>query len=146
MTTCPCSGSTSGSTPTTSAIRTADPTTSKPGGTSSTGKRSRRGSTQLASRRAIRFERGRVPGGDVHPVPLPRSQATRMQRVEATSPTDGQLIERIATGDRSAFEELYGRYARAVLGLAIRRLGDRGRAEDATQDAFVAIWRSARTY
>ena len=69
-----------------------------------------------------------------------------MQLVELAQPTDGQLIARIAGGDRRAFEELYGRYARAVLGLALRRLGDRGRAEDATQDAFVAIWRSARTY
>jgi RNA polymerase sigma-70 factor (ECF subfamily) len=60
--------------------------------------------------------------------------------------TDGQLIARIADGDRPAFEELYRRYARAVLGLALRRLGDRGRAEDAAQEAFVAIWRSARTY
>ena len=60
--------------------------------------------------------------------------------------TDGQLIERVADGDRPAFEELYRRYGRAVLGLALRRLGDRGRAEDAAQDAFVAIWRSARTY
>ena len=69
-----------------------------------------------------------------------------MQRVDPTEPSDGELIERIAGGDRSAFEELYGRYARTVLGLAMRRLGDRGRAEDATQDAFIAIWRSARTY
>ena len=69
-----------------------------------------------------------------------------MQRVELPQPTDGQLIVRIARGDRDAFEELHGRYARAVLGLALRRLGDRGRAEDATQDAFVAIWRSARTF
>jgi RNA polymerase sigma-70 factor (ECF subfamily) len=60
--------------------------------------------------------------------------------------TDAQLITRVADGDRPAFEELYRRYARAVLGLALRRLGDRGRAEDAAQDAFVAIWRSARTY
>jgi RNA polymerase sigma-70 factor, ECF subfamily len=60
--------------------------------------------------------------------------------------TDGELIERIAGGDRDAFEELYGRYSRAVLGLALRRIGDRGRAEDASQEAFVAIWRSARTY
>jgi RNA polymerase sigma-70 factor (ECF subfamily) len=33
-----------------------------------------------------------------------------------------------------------------VLGLALRRLGDRGRAEDAVQEAFTAIWRSARSY
>ena len=69
-----------------------------------------------------------------------------MDRVELSQPTDGQLIVRIAGGDRGAFDELHGRYARAVLGLALRRIGDRGRAEDATQDAFVAIWRSARTY
>ena len=69
-----------------------------------------------------------------------------MQLVELPETTDGQLIVRIAGGDRRAFDELHGRYARAVLGLALRRLGDRGRAEDATQEAFVAIWRSARTY
>jgi RNA polymerase sigma-70 factor (ECF subfamily) len=70
-----------------------------------------------------------------------------MVRVQQeTRLTDGQLIERVAGGDRPAFEELYERYSRAVLGLALRRLGDRGRAEDAAQDAFVAIWRSARTY
>ncbi|MEP7335191.1 MAG: sigma-70 family RNA polymerase sigma factor [Actinomycetota bacterium] len=57
--------------------------------------------------------------------------------------TDGELIERVGGGDRDAFEELYRRYTRPVLGLAFRRLGDRGRAEDALQDAFAAIWRSA---
>ena len=60
--------------------------------------------------------------------------------------SDGELIEQIGAGDRVAFEELYRRYTRPVLGLALRRLGDRGRAEDALQDAFAAIWRSARTY
>lgn len=69
-----------------------------------------------------------------------------MVRVHEPRLTDAQLIERVADGDRPAFEELYQRYARAVLGLALRRLGDRGRAEDAAQEAFVAIWRSARTY
>jgi len=43
-------------------------------------------------------------------------------------PTDGDLLQRVGDGDRSAFEVLYRRYARAVLGLALRRLGDRGRA------------------
>ncbi len=69
-----------------------------------------------------------------------------MTHVQHREPTDGNLIELIARGDRPAFEELYRRYARTVLGLALRRLGDRGRAEDAAQDAFLAIWRSARTY
>ena len=69
-----------------------------------------------------------------------------MERFEPSEPSDGDLIESVATGDRDAFDELYKRYARAVLGLALRRLGDRGRAEDAAQEAFVAIWRSARTY
>src|ERR1700751_5074143 len=58
----------------------------------------------------------------------------------------GELIQRAATGDRSAFEDRYQRYARPVFGLALRRLGDRGRAEDAVQETFVSVWRSARTY
>ena len=59
---------------------------------------------------------------------------------------DGELIQRIAQRDRGAFEDLYNRYARAVFGLALRRLGDRGRAEDAVQETFASIWRSAGTY
>jgi RNA polymerase sigma-70 factor (ECF subfamily) len=60
--------------------------------------------------------------------------------------TDGELLERIASGDRQAFDEIYRRYARAVFGLALRRLADRGRAEDVTQDTFTAVWRSADRY
>jgi RNA polymerase sigma-70 factor (ECF subfamily) len=72
-------------------------------------------------------------------------QAIR-ERVDGFELTDGQLIERVAAGEQQAFDELHRRYARPVLGLALRRLGDRGRAEDAAQDAFAAVWRSARTY
>jgi len=61
-------------------------------------------------------------------------------------PSDGELLVSIARGDRAAFEELHERYARAVLGLALHRLADRGRAEDAVQEAFASIWRSASTY
>jgi RNA polymerase sigma-70 factor (ECF subfamily) len=60
--------------------------------------------------------------------------------------TDSDLIVRIGNGDRAAFEELYRRFARPVLGLALRRLGDHGRAEDATQETFAAIWRSATSF
>src|SRR5215831_20379195 len=67
-------------------------------------------------------------------------------RTMATMTSDGELIQQTAGGDRSAFETLYRRYARPVFGLALRRLGDRGRAEDAVQETFVSIWRSASTY
>jgi len=60
--------------------------------------------------------------------------------------SDGELLVATATGDRKAFGELYDRYARAVLGLALARLGDRGRAEDAVQETFTSIWRAAATY
>ncbi len=60
--------------------------------------------------------------------------------------TDAELIAHVADGDGVAFEELHRRYARSVLGIALRRIGDRGRAEDATQDTFASIWRSASRF
>lgn len=60
--------------------------------------------------------------------------------------SDGELITRVGSGDRNAFETLYRRYARPVFGLALRRLGDRGRAEDAVQETFASVWRAARSY
>jgi RNA polymerase sigma-70 factor, ECF subfamily len=67
---------------------------------------------------------------------------------EAPAPDtpDRELLARVAERDRFAFELLYQRYVRSIFGLALRRLGDRGRAEDAVQEAFTAIWRSAGSY
>lgn len=63
-----------------------------------------------------------------------------------TEPSDGELIRRVGDGDRDAFDTLYQRYARPVYGLALRRLRDRGHAEDAVQETFTSIWRSASSY
>ena len=60
--------------------------------------------------------------------------------------SDGDLIRQVARQDANAFEVLYRRFARPVFGLALRRLGDRMRAEDAVQETFAAVWRSAKTY
>ena len=60
-------------------------------------------------------------------------------------PTDAELIERTARATATRSRSLPA-LQRPVLGLALRRLGDRGRAEDALQDAFAAIWRSAASY
>jgi RNA polymerase sigma-70 factor (ECF subfamily) len=78
-------------------------------------------------------------------LPCARVAAT-MPRVSVIEPTDEDLLARVADGDHDAFGALYRRYARAVLGLAMRRLGDRGRAEDAVQEAFTSVWRAARSY
>ena len=66
--------------------------------------------------------------------------------MDATDLDDGMLIERVAAHERVAFEELYRRFARTVFGLALRRIGDRGRAEDTVQEVFAAVWRSAASY
>jgi RNA polymerase sigma-70 factor (ECF subfamily) len=82
-------------------------------------------------------------------VPQPRLRAVPSEPVQQPvddSPSDAELLARVGERDREAFEILYGRYVRPVFGLALRRLGDRGHAEDAVQEAFAAIWRSASTY
>ena len=79
------------------------------------------------------------------PLPVARQLAT-IQVVVPDPMTDGELIARVGEGDSGAFELLYRRYARPVFALALRRLGDRGRAEDAVQETFASVWRSARSY
>jgi RNA polymerase sigma-70 factor (ECF subfamily) len=74
------------------------------------------------------------------------SQRATIQVVVPDPMTDGELISRVGEGDSGAFEVLYRRYARPVFALALRRLGDRGRAEDAVQETFASVWRSARSY
>lgn len=56
------------------------------------------------------------------------------------------LVARTGAGDRAAFRELYGRYSAPLFSLAVRMLGDAGEAEEAVQDAFVKIWRSASSF
>ena len=76
-----------------------------------------------------------------------RPEPTTADALErARGATDGELIRRVARRDPNAFEALYRRFARPVFGLALRRRGDRMRAEDAVQETFAAVWRSAQTY
>jgi RNA polymerase sigma factor (sigma-70 family) len=60
--------------------------------------------------------------------------------------SDGQLLEAIAAGDEHALGVLYDRFGRIAYGVALRILRDRALAEDAVQEAFLAIWRSAERY
>ena len=76
----------------------------------------------------------------------PAATRVTMSVLSYSDISDGELITRVGSGDRSAFDALYRRYARPVFGLALRRLGDRGRAEDAVQETFASVWRAAGSY
>ena len=59
---------------------------------------------------------------------------------------DEELLRRAAAGDQSAFTALVRRHEDRVFGIAIRMTGDRADALDATQDAFVSVFRQAGTF
>jgi len=80
--------------------------------------------------------------GRLRAVPEPKDE----QAPPSVDASDADLLVRVADRDRQAFELLYQRYVRSVFGLALRRLRDRQRAEDAVQETFTAVWRSAGSY
>lgn len=54
---------------------------------------------------------------------------------------ESALVGRARGGDSRAFEQLYRRHRDRVFGLCVRLCqGDRAKAEQATQDAFVRAW------
>src|SRR3954466_5360520 len=57
-----------------------------------------------------------------------------------------QLLARVALGDRNAFRRLYDATAPSLLGVALRIVRQRERAEDVLQDAFVNAWNRAAGY
>jgi len=59
---------------------------------------------------------------------------------------DQQLMARIQTGDRSAFEALYRRYAHPIMNFYYQMCFDRTAAEDFLQETFLRVWRARHTY
>jgi RNA polymerase sigma-70 factor (ECF subfamily) len=68
---------------------------------------------------------------------------------------DADALQRLADEDlmplverkrATAFEVLYDRHGGAAYSLAYRIVGDRGVAEDVTQEAFLSLWRSGARY
>jgi RNA polymerase sigma-70 factor (ECF subfamily) len=59
---------------------------------------------------------------------------------------DHLLVERVVAMDADAFEVLYDRHLSSAYALAYRIVGSAGPATEVCQEAFLAVWRSARTF
>src|SRR5919204_6888365 len=59
---------------------------------------------------------------------------------------DEELMPLVDRRDPRAFELLYDRHGGAAYSLAYRIVGDRSKAEDVTQEAFLSLWRSGARY
>jgi RNA polymerase sigma-70 factor, ECF subfamily len=82
---------------------------------------------------------------------LPFLVAGEMPMIEAapTPPSDKrqnedrQLMLRMASGDKTAFAELYDRFSRPLYATALRVVNDATEAQDIVHDAFIALWEKA---
>lgn len=69
-----------------------------------------------------------------------------MTSTPGTTPTDAELLARVAAGDRSAFEAFYRRHA-AWLVLRMRyRCVDDALVDDVVQETFLSVWRGTARY
>jgi RNA polymerase sigma-70 factor (ECF subfamily) len=57
--------------------------------------------------------------------------------------SDEALLSLVASSDDAALGELYDRFGGIAYGLALRILRDEALAQDAVQEAFLAVWRTA---
>lgn len=60
--------------------------------------------------------------------------------------SDEMLLLQFRRGSREAFDELFARYRGLVYGFFRRRLESRSRAEDLTQETFLAVLRATERY
>jgi len=73
--------------------------------------------------------------------------ADRRSAPRAAAPLDEEdLLAALAAGDRAALAGLYDRYGRQAWALARRICADDDHAQDAVQEAFLAVWKGAARF
>ncbi len=84
-------------------------------------------------------------GTAASPTPAP-APAARVRRGGLSSAEDAQLVAWARDGYLAAFEELVRRHQRRAYTLAARLCGDRTRADDITQEAFLRAWKALGSF
>ena len=69
-----------------------------------------------------------------------------IRREKAERLADEELMPLIGAKDPEAFEVFYDRHGGVAYSLAYRIVGEKGAAEDVTQEAFISIWRSGARF
>lgn len=72
---------------------------------------------------------------------MERAESTVVPLRNPDKEREQELVGRACDGDIGAFEDLYHSHTGRVYALCLRLCGDRGRAEDLTQETFVRAWR-----
>ncbi|MEM6549439.1 MAG: sigma-70 family RNA polymerase sigma factor [Pseudomonadota bacterium] len=73
-------------------------------------------------------------------------ETQRVSGVAMPEETDHQLLNAVAAGDVHAFERLYRRYFRKVIGFAARITDRADLAEEVASDTLMTVWRSAERF
>jgi RNA polymerase sigma factor (sigma-70 family) len=75
-----------------------------------------------------------------------RESGSRPMPTNLAHLSDEALVALLERGEEVALGELYDRYGRVAYGLAFRMLRNETLAEDAVQEAFLTIWRTASRF
>ena len=70
----------------------------------------------------------------------------RRSQPDGSERGDYELMQRVAASDESAVAELYDRFGSLVFRMAYQAMPTRAEAEDAVQEVFVRLWKTAGRY
>ncbi len=74
------------------------------------------------------------------------AKPTLSRSISRAVETDEMLVDRIRSGDRAAFDEIYGRYFKRVFAFLDKRLRNRADTEETTQEVFINIFSSLDSF